>query len=216
MTALISVHVPKAGGTSIGRALENAFGGGFLRDYLDDPARPLSPRQLDPIRYVARQEPLPNGVSCVHGHFHPGKYKVDADNILFTMLRHPVDNIISIYFFWKGFAPERHTLHEYVIKHKLTLLEMAQLPILRDLFSQTYFGGFEMRQFHVIGRHEAREPALLKLSKLVGLTIDHSIRENATPRSAEREEVEGDRDLRHRLTDILAGDIKFYERYAVD
>jgi hypothetical protein len=53
---IISVHAPKAGGTSISSALSNAFGPEFAMDYSEDPADPRSPRNIDPIS--------PGGESC--------------------------------------------------------------------------------------------------------------------------------------------------------
>ena len=99
MGVLVSVHVPKAGGVSMTRMLRNAFGEAFQIDYAENPANPLSPRMLDPIGYMSRKQTIPEGVQCLHGHFHPAKYAFDVRAFLFTLLRHPVDNMISIFFF---------------------------------------------------------------------------------------------------------------------
>ena len=55
MTKLISVHTPKAGGTSVSKILSEAFGAAYLADYTDDPAEPLSERNINPAAYFARR-----------------------------------------------------------------------------------------------------------------------------------------------------------------
>jgi hypothetical protein len=70
---LISVHFPKAAGTSLLRAYEAAFGPeSVLGDYANDPVDPCSLINLHPSRY---EETKPNSLGnhrAVHGHFHMG------------------------------------------------------------------------------------------------------------------------------------------------
>jgi hypothetical protein len=213
MAILLSIHAPKAGGSSVRRILASVYGEGMRLDYADNPASPVGQRLLDPSRYMDRTERIPDGVSCVHGHFHPGKYEISAHDIIFTMLRNPIDNIISIYYFWKSMPRQGDVLHDYFVDHNLSLLETAKLPILRYLYSRTYFGDFPMDRFDLIGRHEDRQAALLKLAQLIGRPLDVSVRDNVTPPSDERAEMENDPVLRGRLADILADDMRFYERH---
>lgn len=210
---LISIHVAKAGGTSVYGALQTAYGPNLLVDYRDDPANPLSPRNIDPNRYFGRAQTIPDNVECVHGHFHPAKFRYTESDFLFTLLRHPVDNLISIYFFWRQMARQGAPLHDYFLDNELNLLDTARLPLLRRLFCGTYFGGFDMARFNLIGRHEDRAPALQTLSRETGRFIDHRLRANQTPQTDERAETSADPKLRRKLTDILADDIDFYERW---
>lgn len=212
---LISVHAPKAGGTSIGRSLQKAFGSGYRGENSDDPASPLSERNLHPARYFSRNRILPLEVNCIHGHFHPGQFNVEEKTFLFTMLRHPVSNIISIYTFWKTLESQGQPLHDYFLREQLDIIETARLPLLRWLYSQTYFGGFDMGRFDMIGRHEDRGTDLLRLGTLLGLTIDGNEYSNSTPLSHERDELLADHALLRRLHIILADDIRFYESCCV-
>jgi hypothetical protein len=214
MRRLISVHVAKAGGSSLLLALQNLYGAACRADYAENPADPRSPRWLDPIGYTARRETLSGDIHCVHGHFHPGKYDAPKDTVLATILRHPIDNIISIFAYWKTLPPGNDPLHDYFLANRLTLLQTARLPLLRRLFCETYFGGFDMARFDVIGRHETRADALARISTLIGGRIDESVQENVTPPDPERQALESDPALRHQLEDILADDLKFYERHA--
>jgi hypothetical protein len=215
LQSLISVHVAKAGGSSVGRMLKIAYGDAFLHEHQDNPANCLSQRVLDPHKYFGRKQKLPHGIRCIHGHFHPGKFDIADGTVLFTLLRHPVDNILSIYFFWR--AMERQpgdALHSYFLDNNLTIAETAKLPLIRWLFSRTYFEGFDMNRFDIIGRHSNREVALGELSARIGFSLDTKIRENVTPASDGRIEAANDMKLRRDLEGILSDDIKFYERFS--
>ncbi|PTQ09124.1 hypothetical protein CLG96_14810 [Sphingomonas oleivorans] len=155
---------------------------------------------------------LPEEVSCLHGHFHPGQFALD-DSLLFTLLRHPVDNIISIFFFWKKLPSQEQPLHDYFLQNRLDIIKMAQLPLFSYLYSQTYFGGFDMGRFDLIGRHEERDYAFNRLSRLIGVDLDISIRENVTTPDEARQALLEDGFLIQELRNILADDIQFYEKF---
>jgi hypothetical protein len=213
MSTLVSVHTPKAGGSSVRVTLARHFGAGLFADYSENPAHPLSPRVLDPLGYMSRHQPLPPGARCIHGHFHPGKYDL-GDAFLFTLLREPVDNMISIYFFWRQMVRQNDPLHDYFLDNNLGLVDAARLPLLQRLLSWTYFGEFDMGRFDLIGRYDDRETALARLAHQYGADFDFSARENVTPLSEERHAARTDPKLRRQLEDILADDIRFFERYA--
>jgi hypothetical protein len=196
------------------RMLRNAFGEAFQIDYAENPANPLSPRMLDPIGYMSRKQTIPEGVQCLHGHFHPAKYAFDVRASLFTLLRHPVDNMISIFFFWKQMPRHSGPLHDYFLTNDLDIIQTARLPLLRTLYSETYFGDFDMGRFDLIGRHENRESALAKLSQQINVALDATIRDNVTPPSEERLAANSDPRLRSKLESILLQDIRFYDQHA--
>ena len=213
MQKLLSVHVAKAGGTSTKKILETAYGNAFMADYADNPADPISQRQIDPVGYYNKNLSFPDEIKCIHGHMHPGKYGIDNETIVATVLRHPIDNIISIYTYGKRHPHPTDALHRYFLTAQLTILQMARLPLLRRLFSVTYFGDFDMGRFNLIGRHEHREEAIKKMSNLVGAPFELDIRENITPSDQEREDLSQNQSIRRQLEDILADDVRFDERF---
>ena len=210
---LISVHTPKAGGTSTARSLRNAFGPRFRSETSDDPADPASERNINPKRYFARNRDVASDIECVHGHFHPGQFKLQEDIFLFTILRHPVENIISIYAFWRELKSQGNLLHDYFLREGLSIIEMAQLPLIRRLYSQAYFGDFDMGRFNLIGRHESREKALQSLGAAIGVKLDIANHDNRGPRSDEIYALMSDRVVINRLHSILSDDIRFYEKF---
>jgi hypothetical protein len=210
---IISVHVPKAGGTSLSKALARAFGEQFSEEYNEDPADPRSPRNIDPERYFTKERLLPENVRCLHGHFHPGQFNLE-NVFLFTLLRHPVENIISIFSFWKTLPSQGNPLHDYFLSQRLDIIEMARLPLLRRLYSQTYFGSFDMSRFNLVGRHENRDSACLELERATGVSIDSSLYLNLTPATEERARLMADASIMGALHQILEDDVRFYDRFS--
>lgn len=132
---------------------------------------------------------------------------------LFTLLRNPLENIVSIYFFWKSLPSQGQPLHDYFLREGLDIFEMASLPLLRQLYSNTYFGSFDMSRFDLIGRHEDRGPALNELGRRLGVQIADNVRVNITAPSVQRSELLADEIRMRKLRSILEDDIRFYERY---
>ncbi len=210
---LLSVHFPKAAGTATAALLEQAFGTSLILSYEGDPANPTTPRNLDPYRFFRHPKAVAPGIRAVHGHFHPAQYTVPEDAMWVTLLRHPVDTMISIYWYWLATEP-LGALHAYFKSQELTVEELARLPLLRNLMSQTYFGGVDMRRFSLIGRHDERDSALKRLSELVDQSLPADERRNETADQESLTEMLDDRRLRTRLQNLLAEDLAFYDTWA--
>jgi len=220
---IVSIHAPKAAGTSLLHIFHSMFGeASVLRDYDDDPANPFTAHNLDPEGWLTRRPTaLPGVVKVVHGHFPACKYDLLSDAIRVTFLRHPVDNLISIYLFWRRLSSDSNPLHRYFVEQKLDIFGFARLPSIRYLLSRSYFGDWDMGRLDFIGRFDRRAEDLRRLGILLGLPIDEpllSLHVNQTlPPGAEgeREALKADRSTMDRLADILIEDIRFYERYAL-
>jgi hypothetical protein len=214
---IVSVHFPKAAGSSLKAAWIQAFGRERVLDlYTDNPADTRSRIHIDP-EYVVRDPPLfGEATDVVHGHFRPHRYAHIQDAFFVTFLRHPIDNLLSIYHFWQTFVRIGDPMHEYFLDFKLDPVATARLPLLRHLMSRTYFDGFDMNRFSFIGDMATYSQDLAVLSTLIGRPLPH-LRENVTaersnePRSS-YEDLRGDTSLRETLGSILAEDIAFYER----
>lgn len=155
-------------------------------------------------------------VAIVHGHFHPFRYHDVPDPTFVTFLRHPVQNLISIYHYWKTLPRNTSAVHDYFLDHALSVTDTARLPVLRRLFSETYFGGFDPTHFHFIGDLATYEADVQRLSDFLGTNLSPR-RENVTGAlDAESrrayEEMQNDAKLAVTLTDILLDDVRFYER----
>lgn len=214
---IISVHFPKAGGTSLKKSLINAFGPEHVYlDYKDDPKDPICQYNLDPERACQRAAILAAQpeIQVIHGHFHPGKYGLVKGARWITFLRHPLDNLFSIYFYWKTIPGLAHALYNYFKFQNLTLLDMSRLPVIRYLMSRTYFGGVDMDSFEFIGFQENYLADLRSLALRLSIPFDEN-HENLnvySNYSAEVQAIRSDQRMLEQLSENLAADIDFYER----
>lgn len=213
---VVSVHFPKAGGNSLYQSCVAAYGSDAVyQDYADAPADPCCQYSLDPdaCRRKAREFVFAPGVRVVHGHFHPSKYEFITGAKWITFLRHPVDNLISIYYYWKTLETGNCIL-DYFRNYQLALPDLARLPLIRYLLSRTFFGGVDMNTFDFIGFMENYTEDMRKLSHLLSIPLVES-RENINKYPGYQDEVsavKADKQLMSTLHDYLIEDIKFYER----
>jgi hypothetical protein len=130
-----------------------------------------------------------------------------------VFLREPVDNLISIYFFWRASRGGTNPTHDRFLTERPSIVDFARYcrPI-RRLMSMTYFGGMDIRSLDFVGFHETRARDLGRLSAQLGVPLVHTIHENATaPDAARRALAEDDRTLSI-LRSLLADDLAFYEK----
>lgn len=219
---IVSVHMPKVAGTSFLNQLRTLYGEQSLfLDYRDDPTNPLSVRNIDPHFYDIDPIKTIAPYRAVHGHFHPGKYDKLDGAFRLTFLRHPVDNIVSIYEFWraheKGFWA--HPVFSYFKESNLPITRLAMIPQLRYLYSCSYFGGFNMDRFDFIGDYSQYDQELARLGTRLGVSFDLGVRHNVTAnlsrmssRLPGRQKAISDNDYAE-LAGILKDDIEFYEKY---
>lgn len=200
---LISVHLPKSGGTSIRGSLERQFGSRALFDYGRGP--------LGPHR-DAVEPGLPEGIDLVHGHFRPGRYEAVQPAFRFTFLREPIDLFLSFYFFWRTLPYQGQALHRRFLDEQPTLEAFATWDPIRRLSSDTFFGGYDMGRFDFIGFHETRAEDMLRLNVLAGLELEPERRDNVTQAgNEERAAVRADARRMATLADLLIDDVRFYD-----
>jgi hypothetical protein len=198
---IVAVHFPKAAGSSLRSQFSEIFGDDLALDY-DRPPLTLG---------AAKKAEFPAGKRVVYGHFRPQRYAV-ADAFWMTFLRHPVENLISIYFFWQLFREPTNDLHGLFLEERPSILDFATYPGIRRLMSQTYFGGFDMERFDFIGFHELRDQDIPRLAAMLDLPLKPEVHDNKTVEQAHRQSIESDTAILRKLTDLLAEDVAFYDR----
>ena len=214
MQKIVSVHFPKAGGSSLLAVLQQTFGERLHRVLDLDPVDPLSSWRIAPALTRARQRPFPDDAAIVHGHMRGDAYPDGTYRL--TFLRDPIDNLLSIYFFWRGLPRNDHTAHNLFLEHQPTVFELAEFAAIRRLMSETYFGGVDMAAFDFIGFHDRRQEDIARLARELGLTGDFTAWRNRTEENAEREEIRSNPAAMGRLRDLLRDDVAFYERVRAD
>lgn len=211
---IISVHTPKAAGTSFLQQVTKIYGkNNLFLDYAEDPTDLNSYINIDPQYYKLNPIHEIKHHKVVHGHFHPSKYQFVSNAFRMTFLRHPVDNIVSIFYFWKKHAlgELNGPIFKYFKEMNLSITQFALIPKIRYLYSKSYFSNFDMSDFDFIGNYDKYDDELLRLGDILNVDFDLSIRENINEISLERNRLFN---INYKkLCLILKDDIDFYDSY---
>ena len=156
MLELISVHLPKTAGTAFRHVLTDIYGmDGVLGDYPPDSIH-------DPEGTIGKQ------VRVIHGHFQPTKYQgyfPAAKRIVW--LRHPLFRLISEYFFAKTINDRNNLIHAKLLNEKLSILEFAKIPQMRNFISKK-MRGMALTEFDFVGIQEFYQTDLNDLQQIMG------------------------------------------------
>ena len=201
---IVFVHFPKAGGSSLFTQLKGLFPGEYHEDYNHDPLGPAGGESVC--------EP-PQGTKLIFGHFRAARYDAVPGRFLFTFLRWPVKNLLSIYCFWLSVAPHGNPWHDKFLAERPDIIAFARYAPIQKLSSETYFGGFNLRKFNFIGFHETRAESIVTLNSMTGLNVSNSIHENRTPNfDLFYNKISAIPEIFPRLEILLADDIELYRR----
>ena len=207
---LIVLHTPKCAGTSLLKSLRTAFGiPGVYNDY---------PHQV-PRGDESRG---PEDYPVIFGHFAARKYQHIENAMWVTLLREPVDRVLSLYFNWRFTPfemlqnePRKTGIRRKVRDGRIELLEFAQRRGIADSMHERYFGGFDMGRFNLIIIHSSYAAGVQQLSQRIDapLLVEHknvsSSRSDAYMN--ERRRIESDPKIMQNLREILQKEIEFYE-----
>jgi hypothetical protein len=118
---LIHLHIPKTAGTSLRESIALAH-----------PELGVA-HVIEPIN-----DPLPEGTDVISGHISYDDAAAFGDQIV-TVLRHPVDRFVSIYFFWRElYAKGIEKTRKAAMAHHLSLLEFARAMDEPELCSELF------------------------------------------------------------------------------
>ena len=197
---LISVHFPKAAGSSLRAQLVAHLPDKFEEDYTHDPLG----------KYGQETAEFPAEKRIVHGHFRPDRY-LNTDVFLATFLREPVENLVSIYYFWITCGEHGNPVHTRFLSERPSIFEFARHAPFSALMSEVYFGNFDMNKFNFIGFHERRDIDIPKLGSILGIPLQSNVHENLGPLNVQRDEILKTASKLNILRDNLKKDVLFYE-----
>lgn len=203
---LVSVHVPKTGGTSFLKTLRDHFRESLVIDHDHIPGTKAN--MNEPVM-------LPAHARAVHGHFRGDRYLHFVDAFQVTFLRDPVEQVISNYYFWLTHPPSGHPTHERLLAERPSIVRYAR-HYLKGLLPG-YFRGVDPDSFDYVGFTDRRFRDGRELSHILGFDVDLTIHENQTilppDLAAERSEVETNARILSDLRDALRDDYYHYDRF---
>ena len=212
---LISLHLPKTGGTSFKASLMTHFGERYCDDYSD---QTFSQPRLERFRAaLAAGEAIAmrglDGIECVHGHFMPVKYqRLDAKRSLtfVTWMREPVARMLSHYDYWRENYDEKTATpnHRQFIKEGWSLERFCLSEQFRNIYTQ-YLWGFPLERFAFVGITEYYREDMFEFSERF-LSTSLQPRSNVTRHGVSRRIV--DDVFLEKVRDFHAADIKLYQR----
>ncbi len=213
---IISLHLPKTAGTSLGVALEQHFGTRFLKDYSDLPINTTRYERnraaLQASLYNAEQDFL--DIQCIHGHFLPIKYLLLANKrkISFvTWMRNPVERVLSHYFYWKrNYDPRKAPpLHRKVIEEDWSIERFCLGSEVRDIYGQ-FLWGFPIEYFDFIGITEFYQDDIKYFAQHYLKAYIESERLNVGDKGERGYQI--DMSLSKKIESFHAQDIELYQR----
>jgi hypothetical protein len=181
---LISLHIPKCGGTSFRFMLKEIYGDRKVARL--DIMLSKNVTQLNEKPYHSAE--LPQDLRVIHGHFSPEVLRAHfpiPDHIPYiTWLRNPVDRVISNYYYLehrlKDLLREEERGLNILSKMQRNLLEYAKSGKNRNRMSK-FLQGLDLADFRFVGILEHFDRDAEELVQIMGWSKYNVLHYNATP-----------------------------------
>jgi hypothetical protein len=212
----IFMHLPKTGGNTLTAVLRRRFTGPQCFQF-----NPDDPGDLQRLARTGGR-----GVGYIDGHLPFGLHRwLDRPAVYITLLRHPVERLISEYYFIWNYEP--HPLHRFLRTGRVTLeeyVEISRANVMTTHLSSSVEGSPMFptevaeehlriakenlsRHFAAVGITERFDAFLLIVSRMIGLRLPLYRRRNVTPRACGRIPPE----LRDRIRRRNRLDLELYD-----
>ncbi len=157
---IISVHIPKCGGTSFRHVLRDIYGESLWLNYGAIFSQPQAAPGL-----------IPGGTRCIHGHFLGDAFdELVPRPRLVTWLRHPVERVVSNYYHFLRSPDPRDTCCRDLIEKGLSLEQFAELDWMRNEATR-YMAGKPVEAFEFVGILERFNDSLRVFGEIFGLPV---------------------------------------------
>lgn len=170
---IISIHIPKTGGTTFVEVLRKCAEEVLYLDYSQEGGLGSTAlfrrgkRLKPPFESVIDDLETLQGRSVIHGHFAPKKYSGRFPNAIYvTWLRDPAERVVSHYLYWQRSYLPGDPLWEQVVGQKLSLEQFAQLAFARDVYFR-WFSPLGVERFDFIGIMEEYDRSLELFRRLI-------------------------------------------------
>jgi hypothetical protein len=164
---IISIHIPKTGGTAFLQVLKASVPDILYLDWGRGGSNPVfrhGKRVAVQLQSIADLE-LGEGLSVIHGHFEMGKYLSKFPEAIYvTWLRDPVERLISHYFFWQRRPFMDNPLCNRLITEQMSLEDFALLA--RNV-QHRFLSPAGVERFAFVGITEEYERSLELFHRLI-------------------------------------------------
>lgn len=155
---LISIHIPKTGGTTFLELLSDQYKDKLLLDY--GLSREDGPSKVNQGKY-----------DCVHGHFISDKYAAIKDAEFVLWLRNPIQRLFSQYYFWKQNSYPHSPAWRRFYLEEWSFADFALFPGFRNGQSK-YVGSLDINAARVVGITEFYNESLELFKRELCMHID--------------------------------------------
>jgi len=155
---LISIHVPKAAGSSFKKVLEHQYGGTLLPIYKNELNKKIWNNERIDISLKYR---------AIQGHFPATQQLLESfpNAKLISWVRHPLNRIISYYYYWLKRPRHNNPNHDRFINEKPSLVEFSSWEIMQGEL-HSYFQ-VPIENFDYIGVVENYEESFRRISEIL-------------------------------------------------
>lgn len=217
---IISLHTPKAAGSSFQRLLRKHYFIWLVNDYADLPInKTIDERHAEVLAFRESFGSMKKafykfrGVQCIHGHFLPYKYldvfKGDVQYI--TWLRDPLERLASHYHFWMRDYDPRFSakFHTKVFLENWSFEKFCFSEEMQNVYDQ-FLWNFPVERFDFIGITEHfNEDVDYFRSHFLNNTKHQAVMINTN--AAKKEPYFTDKGLLKELREFHAKDYAIYE-----
>ena len=165
MNKIISIHIPKTGGTTFKNLLKDKFVNVKILS-----ARPLFIRYNEETANIIDVNQIKE--TAIHGHIIMNQLPYQKTNFYLTWLRDPVERVISHYYYWKSKPDNNMHPIEYKIKYEnLSLVDFSNIPCMQNI--QSYFIGEDIELFNFVGLMEYYKESIELLGKKLSIDFQY-------------------------------------------
>jgi len=215
---IIFQHTPKCGGTSVRKALVEAFGAHELLSDVVDRIDSTEPSLFirDPGGYFRQARTLRPTQAVICGHFPIRKYAHVEGALRATIVRHPVDRTISHYLWLKATPREELFDWRLIRDNDFDVVAYASLPKMTNYYRRYFFADATVDDYDLVIFSERFAHGIERLSQLLGRPLRlhrENVTADITPGIArEARTLREDPEIRSALSETLASEIEWFEK----
>lgn len=126
---LLSIHIPKTGGTKFLQLIEEIYAGKLFKDYGTE--RDLVAARTCPVEVLSDIAGFERNFSCIHGHYHYLKYRglFSGERVTFV-LRDPADRVVSQYKHIALHGEVNVERHRLIMSGQLDIVHFSKFPFI--------------------------------------------------------------------------------------